>query len=185
MEYPYLKEGVIEAEAGALLHAVFGGRWHEREPVDLATIVYEHLSPRDNLIFNDDADLPAEGGETVLGKTLPLQGKILLSRELKNGECGRARFTLGHEIGHWVLHRKLFLARRATLDLFVSANAPDDDFALVGLNKSVFPGSCRPGTVAREEWQANRFAISILKTIDAARYCFAARSSSLDSGEHL
>ena len=34
----------------------------------------------------------------------------------------------------------------------------DTDFEFVGLNRSVFPASCRPNAVPREEWQANRFA---------------------------
>lgn len=160
MEYPYLEEAVIEGEAAALLHAVFGGPWRDRSPVDLETIVYEHLSPMENLIFDPEAELPPENGEVVLGKTLPIRGKILLNRGLKSGEPGRARFTLAHELGHWVLHRKLFLARRDMLDLF--AGAGDDDFEFVGLNKSTFPRSCSPRAVAREEWQANRFAVALL-----------------------
>lgn len=162
MEYPYLLESEIEGEAATLLHAVFGGPWRERTPVDLETIVYDHLSPRENLIFDDEADLPPEKGEIVLGKTLPIRGKIQLNRFLKQGESGRRRFTLAHELGHWVLHRKLFLARREMLDLFVGTGASDTEFEFVGLNKSVFPGSCRPGAVPREEWQANRFAIGLL-----------------------
>lgn len=160
MEYPFLRESVIEAEATALLHAAFGGPWRQRAPVDLETIVYEHLSPKENLIFDPEADLPPENGEVVLGKTLPMRGKILLSRGLQEGEPGRARFTLAHELGHWVLHRKLFLARRQMLDLF--ADTHDDGFEFVGLNRSTFPGSCSPGTVPREEWQANRFAVALL-----------------------
>lgn len=175
MEYPYLEEAVIEGEAAALLHAVFGGPWREPTPVDLDTIVYEYLSPRENLIFNDEADLLPEGGEVVLGKTLPIRSKILLNRALKNGEPGRARFTLAHEIGHWVLHRKLFLARREMLDLFAGTGGISDDFELVGLNKSVFPGSCRPGAVPREEWQANRFAVALLIDSGLLREEFQAR----------
>lgn len=160
MEYPYLKESAIEGEAAALMHAVFGGPWRERSPVDLEAIVYEHLSPKENLIFTPEADLPQENGEVVLGKTLPIRGKILLNRVLKAGEPGRTRFTLAHELGHWVLHRKIILARRQMLDLF--SGAGDDDFEFVGLNRSTFPGSSSPRAVAREEWQANRFAVALL-----------------------
>jgi len=162
VEYPYLLESEIEGEASALLHAVFGGPWRERAAVDLDTIIYDHLSPRENLIFDDQTDLPPEGGETVLGKTLPIRGKILLNRLLKTGEPGRSRFTLAHELGHWVLHRKLFLGLRDMLDLFADTGGEDTEFEFVGLNKSVFPGNCRPGTVPREEWQANRFAVALL-----------------------
>jgi hypothetical protein len=175
MEYPYLTEAEIEGEAAALLQAVFGGPWRETKPVDLETVVYEHLSPRENLIFNDEADLPPEGGQVVLGKTLPIRGKILLNRVLKEGESGRARFTLAHEVGHWVLHRKLFLARQQMLDLFAGTGVADDDFEFVGLNKTTFPRSCRAGTVAREEWQANRFAVALLIDPDVLREEFRLR----------
>lgn len=174
MEYPYLRECEIEGEAAALLHAVFGGPRYERSPVDLETIVYEYLSPRENLAFDNEADLPPENGDVVLGKTLPMRGKILLNRILKEGEPGRARFTLAHELGHWVLHRKLFLARGEMLDLFADA-ALDDGFQFVGLNRSIFPTSCRPGAVAREEWQANRFAIALLIDPVVLREEFGAR----------
>lgn len=160
IEYPYLTEAVIEGEAAALVNAVFGGPWRERSPLDLETIVYEHLSPNENLIFDPEAKLPPENGDVVLGKTLPIRGKILLNRGLQAGEPGRARFTLAHEIGHWVLHRKLFLARQQTLELFAGAEV--QDFELVGLNKTTFPVSCSPRAVAREEWQANRFAVAML-----------------------
>lgn len=161
VKYPYLEEAAIDGEAVSLLRTVFGGPWHDGTPVDLETIVYEHLSPTENLIFDDEAELPPEHGEIVLGKTLPVRGKILLNRALKDGDPGRARFTLAHEIGHWKLHRKLFLARRETLDLFAGPSVADD-FEFVGLNRSTFPRNCSPGAIAREEWQANRFAIALL-----------------------
>src|SRR5690606_28877899 len=82
------------------------------------------------------------------------------NRVLKD-EPERGRFTLAHELGHWVLHRKLFLARSEALDLF-ERTAVDNDFEFVGLNRSVFPASCRPNAVEREEWQANRFAVALL-----------------------
>lgn len=160
MEFPFLVETAIDGEAAALLAGVFGGPWRERKPVDLETVVYEHLSPRENLMFNDEADLPMKDGEVVLGKTLPVKGKILINRVLKK-EPERGRFTLAHELGHWVLHRKLFLARRETIDLFERSGV-DSDFEFVGLNRSVFPASCRPNAVPREEWQANRFAVALL-----------------------
>ena len=174
MEYPYLTDEAIECEAAGLVQSVFGGPWRESTPVDLETIVYEHLSPKEDLIFNDDADLPPEDGEIVLGKTLPIRGKILLNRALKAGERGRARFTLAHELGHWKLHRKLFLARREMLDLFAGASV-EDDFALIGLNRSIFPWSCSPSAIAREEWQANRFAVALLIDREVLREEFRVR----------
>lgn len=163
MNYPYLEESAIEGEAAALYAAVFGAGPRRAEPVDLDAVVYDHLSEREGLSFDDEAVLAPERGTAVLGKTLPVRGQILLNRALKlDPDPGRARFTLAHEIGHWVLHRRLVLARREVLDLFSGAAAGSREFAFVGLNTSVFPGSCKPGAVAREEWQANHFAAALL-----------------------
>ena len=175
MIYPFLTEAEIETSAVALQCAAFGSPWRQPKPVDLEAIVFEHLSERENLIFKDDVELPPEGGQVVLGKTQPIAGRILLNRLLKDGEPGRARFTLAHELGHWVLHRKLFLAKQETLDLFTGASAGNADFEFVGLNDSTFPRSCRAGAVAREEWQANRFAVALLIHSDVLREEFQLR----------
>lgn len=176
MEFPYLTEASIDAEAAALVQAVFGGPWQQLKPIDLESIIYEHLSPKESLSFNDEADLPLVEGELVLGKTLPIRGKILLNRALKADlEAGRARFTLAHELGHWMLHRKLFLANRDALDLFATMQVQEEDFEFVGLSRAVFPKSCRAGAVAREEWQANRFAVALLINAEVLRNEFLSR----------
>lgn len=175
MKFPYLRDTDIEGEAAALLAAAIGGPWQKLEPVDLETVVYEYLSPRDNLIFNDDVELPLENGDVVLGKTLPVRGQILLNRNLKDGEPGRARFTLAHELGHWVLHRKLFLPQEEALDLFTATTIEREEFTFVGLNRTTFPQSCRTGAIASEEWQANRFAVALLINADVLRHEFFLR----------
>lgn len=181
IEYEYLTEAQIDAAAAALLQRVFGGPWSERKPVDLDGIVYDYLSPKEGLSFNDDAHLPPEDGEVVLGKTIPIRSQILLSSALKgDSEPGRARFTLAHEIGHWTLHRRLVLdairARQETgPDLFGEGATAPDEFAFVGLNRTTFPRSCAPGAVRREEWQANRFAAALLVDPIVLREEFVAR----------
>lgn len=176
MEFPFLRESEIEGAAQKLLVAVFGRPWRERQPVDLDAIVYDHLTETENLVFDDEADLPPEGGEFVLGKTLPRTGRILLNRTLKRDpEPGRGRFTLAHELGHWVLHRPLFIPPPGTLDLFGGSDVNEPEFEFVGLNRGVFPGSCRPTAVAREEWQANRFAVALLIDADVLREEFEDR----------
>ena len=61
----------------------------------------------------------------------------------------RYRFTLGHEIGHWQLHRNLLLVQRQQDDLFQRATGP----SIV----------CRTSQ-RREpiEWQADAFAAAML-----------------------
>lgn len=176
MNFPYLTENAIEGAAADLVQRVFGSAWCEHSPIELDTIVYDYLSPFEQLSFNDEAELPLENGEVVLGKTLPLRGQILLNRVLKlEAEPGRMRFTIAHEIGHWVLHRKLFLAQLEELDLFATDATASPDFAFTDLNRSVFPSSCRSGMVPREEWQANRFAVALLINPVVLREEFALR----------
>jgi len=103
-----------------------------------------------------------------------LAGKIEITAALKRcGEVGRYRFTLAHEIGHWVLHRPLFLARAEALDLF---GPTADDLAITSLNRSVFPDGSR-GRPAPEEWQANRFAVDLLIDRGLLRAEFSQRFS--------
>lgn len=181
IEYPYLTEEAIDRAAAALLQRAFGGPWRERRPVDLEDLVYEYLSPEEGLSFNDEAELLPEDGETVLGKTVPVRSQILLNRVLKgDADPGRMRFTLGHEIGHWVLHRRVVLEairvrREVGADLFGEAPPTAEEFAFVGLNRTTFPRSCAPGAVRREEWQANRFAAALLVDSVVLREEFEAR----------
>lgn len=172
MNFPYLPNGAIDTAARSLLQRTFGARLDRSEPVDLEEVV-AFLSETEELSYNDDAELGMEDGEIVLGKTQPLRRRILLSRALKfDPEPGRARFTLAHEIGHWVLHRPLFEAKSKELSLFGPAD--DDEFEFVGLNKAIFPDGSRR-EVRREEWQANRFAVDLLIDADVLRAEFVAR----------
>ncbi|MGQ0814412.1 MAG: ImmA/IrrE family metallo-endopeptidase [Gemmatimonadota bacterium] len=145
---------------------------HIKYPVDLDAVVYDHLCERHGLYFNDEADLNESGAcDDVLGKTLPVSGRILINRELKaRGEEGRYRFTVAHELGHWILHRPLVLAAAAQPGLFEDA----EQYEFVSLNRDVFAATDRRA-VPREEWQANRFAVALLIGRDRLRDEFVAR----------
>lgn len=172
MIFPYLTDRVIDVAARGLLARTFGAHTDCGERVDLEEVV-AFLSETEELSYNDNAELGTEGNEVVLGKTQPLRRRILLSRALKlDPEPGRGRFTLAHEIGHWVLHRPLFVAKAEELSLFGPAD--DDEFEFVGLNKAIFPDGSRR-EVRREEWQANRFAVDLLIDADMLRSEFIAR----------
>lgn len=159
MRYPFLTADYIEQSATTLLQRALGAAAHSRPDVDLESLVYEYLCEQESMSFTDEEELGWEDGEQVLGRTWPIAGKIEIGRCLKApGEEGRYRFTLAHEIGHWVLHRPLFLAAAANLDLFGRQQPLE---MLTSLNRGVFPdGARRP--VPPEEWQANRFAVALL-----------------------
>jgi Zn-dependent peptidase ImmA (M78 family) len=173
VKFPWLPESRIESAALALLGRAFG----EHLPghaIDLDTIIYDCLSEKEGLSFDDDASFARENGDVVLGKTYPFKSKIAINRELKHpSEAGRQRFTIAHEIGHWVLHRPLYLAQRENLSLF-DEERPEtaEETSLVSMNRSVFGGG---KTQAPEEWQANRFAVALLIDDALLRSAFSER----------
>lgn len=94
-----------------------------------------------DLLWDAIAD---EEGRAVLGQLLPEARLVMMNErhrdrlEAKQGRLGR--FTLGHEVGHWMLH----------------------------CAASQVPGSALPGGRSRshgtssEEWQADRFSAALL-----------------------
>ena len=155
MEYPFLRPTQIEQASDDLLLQVFGD--DHRIPVDLEAVLYDHLAELEGLIFYDEVPLGRENGDRILGRMTPFPGRIDVCSSLKQPYAtgrhkGRYRFTVCHEIGHWVLHRPLYF----------DARLPDTESrqrTMVSLHRNVF------GTgpeVPREEWQANRFAAYML-----------------------
>lgn len=170
MKYPYLRGSQIDAAARALLIKAFGEHVPRAHRVDLSALLYDYLCEREDLVFNDESQLGLVDGEPVLGKMRPYQNEILICATVKReGPDGRYRFTLAHEVGHWVLHRPLFLASRQQPDLFSAAQSADR--TLVSLNRNVFPSSVAGERIPPEEWQANRFAVALL--IDEVLLCQA------------
>jgi Zn-dependent peptidase ImmA (M78 family) len=81
----------------------------------------------------------------VLGATWVDEKRMVINSFLLDGREGRFTFTCGHEVGHWVLHRKFLLHQ--TEDAFISGakNNP----AVV----------CRvSASKTRGEWQADYFS---------------------------
>jgi Zn-dependent peptidase ImmA (M78 family) len=172
MKYPWLTERQISAAASRLLCRAFGQSYSPVAPVDLEAIIFDCLSEEENLIFDDQAVLESAAEDFILGKTQPIAGKILINRALGSlHESGRRRFTIAHELGHWILHRPLFIAARENLDLFA-----ENDLATVSLvdrDEDIF--GIANGMVRPEEWQANRFARCLLIDGTILRFAFAQR----------
>ena len=167
MDTPWLSQSHIEMAAQQLLVACFGTTTPPY-PVNIDEIVYEHLYRRDDLKFSDEEDLGVDDeGSDILGKMLPRAGKVFVTSRMKGeSDRGRYRFTAGHEIGHWELHRRHLLAILDQPSLF--AQEPAADEPLIAYRRSVFP--VRPASAAgRREYQANRFAITLLVNPTALR----------------
>jgi len=167
VNFPYLSNHDIDTEAERLRLEALGTR-AQVVPVDLEIVVYDYLCEAEQLSIDDDAYLPDEEGDEVLGKTLVRAGRILINRRLKTaGDLGRYRFTLAHELGHWRLHRPQVLAAADQRALFPEMAEAD---VITTLNRSIV-GPNPP----RHEIQANRFGATLLINPQALQREFAAR----------
>lgn len=173
MDFPFLQEEEIEAAAEELLQGAFGAAEEVPLPVDLDVVAYDHLYDRQGVVFRDDRELGLDDGDRILGITQPRRQRISIDAVLKrSGPLGRYRFTVAHEMGHWVLHAPLYTRNEDQGSLFEIENEGQDE--LVSLQRNVFPKANR-GRLPREEWQANRFAIALLLDRERLREEFRAR----------
>lgn len=166
MNFPFITNTKIDAEAARLKAAALSAEALRAPWVDVEAIVFDYLCDRDELSVELDAELPDEDGDEVLGKTTVHPGRIQISRYL-TPRSGRFRFTLAHEVGHWVLHRPLILAAEEQPGLF-------GDQRQLGMPASLNRSLLDPRP-PREEIQANRFAASLLIDHDMLRREFLAR----------
>lgn len=90
-----------------MLDAVFGEDRFERAPVDMAHLALEYskqIDPSGPIHQVVECNIPGCMGALVYSDTQPRQWGILY--HLKQTP-GRRSFTVAHEMGHFVLHRKL------------------------------------------------------------------------------
>ncbi|MCZ2340880.1 MAG: ImmA/IrrE family metallo-endopeptidase [Bacteroidales bacterium] len=151
VEVPFLNKTAIEAEADFLL-AEFG-KVHGAvvaPPVPLDEIIELHLG-----LYSDFLDMNAEFGHgDIHGAIFFHEKKIAVDMQfdpkLYPNKRGRYRFTLGHETGHWCLHRKHFLRRGGEQFLFEGVPSKPDFV-------------CRSSEKKKPvEWQADTFAAYLL-----------------------
>lgn len=99
----------IEARAGGVLEQVPAWIWDgESLPVPVEEIADSCFG----LLVRDAEDLhtapgaPARGnGRALSGLLLPARGEIWVNRGETAKWPPRRRFTIGHELGHWCMHR--------------------------------------------------------------------------------
>ncbi|WP_412537082.1 ImmA/IrrE family metallo-endopeptidase [Marinobacter sp. MIT932201] len=87
-----------------LLNHAFGPN---RFPVDVEQVARDYskqISPESYI--TDIKPIPMDGFEGCL-KAKPDRSKWMIAYNPDQGSQGRSRFTLGHELGHFVLHRNL------------------------------------------------------------------------------
>src|SRR3954447_26650279 len=125
LKVAYLADAGIEASANALL-ADYARRKKVdvRPPVPVEDILEDHLG----LHLGFDDLRTRLGVPDVLGSLWIERAEVIVDQTLDPDEqpsvLTRYRFTLGHEIGHWQLHRKLVMVQRLQDDLFQKPTGP-------------------------------------------------------------
>jgi Zn-dependent peptidase ImmA (M78 family) len=168
VKVPYLSRSGIAQAASSLLERGLGAS-ADSLPVNLDALVFDHLCEHEGLVFVDDEALTGLGADEILGRTELIAGRITVCADLKERDRRRYRFTVAHELGHWVLHRPLALVEREHPELF-----PQEQIYTTTQNTLTGVGA----SVAPEEWQANYFASHLLIPRAGLRREFLARHGS-------
>ncbi len=107
-------------------------------------------------------------GLPVSGLLLPREREIWLNAAEARQSAGRRRFTIAHELGHWVCqvlegHRAPIYCRQAAIHPAADAE----------LQQGVGAGPVRPATTPPLEREANVFAAELLMPEPAVRSAFS------------
>jgi len=90
-----------------MLDAVLGKDRFDRAPVDVEALAVEYsaqIAPQGRIHNVEERDIPGCVGALVCSETTPRQWAILYHF---GQSPGRRAFTIGHELGHYMLHRQL------------------------------------------------------------------------------
>lgn len=93
------------ARITAMLDSVLGADRFDRAPVDMISLALEYstnIAPNEAIERIDEAPIPGCVGALVCSDDKPRKWGILYD---EGQSLGRRAFTVGHEFGHWVLHR--------------------------------------------------------------------------------
>lgn len=184
MKIPYLTESAIELATEKLI-ARFERKYG---------CIEEHCVPLDEIAECVlDLDVRCENlksiyGELTLGaiyfNTREIRIDDTLNDELYPAKRGRYRFTLAHEIGHWMLHEPIYRAANLQTNLFESTMG----------EPSIICRAPLPRTTKKPiEWQADYFASCLtmprtrvirafeIVTGSRAPYCAARELAALNS----
>ncbi|MBM4329643.1 MAG: ImmA/IrrE family metallo-endopeptidase [Deltaproteobacteria bacterium] len=156
VKVPWLPQTQIENAANDLLRhwANFSGR-EIIPPIPVEAIVEKYLG----ITLEYDKLENLLGIPDVLGATWVEEKRMVINSSLLDGRQGRFTFTCGHEVGHWVLHRKYLFKQ--------TAHSPD------AVTKKNPPVVCRVSAAkTRGEWQADYFSASLIMPGPTVREAF-------------
>lgn len=148
----HLSRTDIADRALAMLTAVFGDSINLLEPAPIEKLI-EIFQTNGWLTFCHDDDLGIlPGGRVIYGEFNVEPMRIRISPKLKTS-TPRFRFTLAHEIGHFVLHRKLI-----GKGLYINREQMPSD----GASELKYREMATLSDLGWVEWQANEFALALL-----------------------
>lgn len=158
MEGTQIDREAIESRAEQVLAGVPAYVWDgESLPVPVEDIVDTVYGLRvcDIEDLTQAPNCPESEPAKVSGLLLTAKGEIWVNAEEARQWPPRRRFTIGHELGHWVMHRagqQSLFCRKATVD-------PDE----------TGPADTRPPLPITEE-EANMFAAALLMPAELMRH---------------
>jgi len=173
MEGAQIDTEAIEERAGQVLAEVPSYIWDgDSLPVpveDIADSVF-------GLFVRDVEDMtaapgcpPLEPGNSLSGLLLASTGEIWVNAEEARQWPPRRRFTIGHELGHWVLHRsgqQSLFCRRLTVD--PDETRPGETRPAETRPEETRSADTRPPLPVTEE-EANMFAAALLMPAELIR----------------
>jgi Zn-dependent peptidase ImmA (M78 family) len=123
---PILRKAEIEAIAERLLGDYNPKVWDEACPVDIdhfsesyvgLEMDYQDLSPNQSILgmmVFDNCLIPVYDAKNKVAKYIrAAEGTVLIDNSLlMAGQIQRERFTIGHEVAHWLLHRDKYKPRK-------------------------------------------------------------------------
>lgn len=174
-----LRKSDIDNEAIKFLTEYSPKSLQKLEPLDLDSIVefklglkidYQRLDRDGELLgmtIFKSGHVDVIDENNILCKKKFEKGTIVLNEILIDNLRlqGRYQFTLAHEIGHWILHRKEFIEDENQINLFDIVGNTTEDGYIKCLNRDVIDNFIVNKLKTDSdwlEWQANYFAASIL-----------------------
>jgi Zn-dependent peptidase ImmA (M78 family) len=156
MKVPFLSDAKIDSAASELLGKYAKGSGGSlRGPIPIDDIIEKFLR-----VTLEVTDLRSKLGSDVLGAAYFEENIIRVDETLLDQE-GRLSFTMGHEVGHWQLHRPVYEMDKVSGSLF-------------GPKPELPSFVCRSSAKPPAEIQADKFAARLLMPERLVREAFRA-----------
>jgi Zn-dependent peptidase ImmA (M78 family) len=128
---------------------------------------YKDLTPNRSIlgamVFDDGY---TEVYDSTKGEMVPIpvsEGTVIIDNSLlSTDQLRRGRFTLGHEVGHWIFHRHLYIVDKNQITLFDYIPHQNQSYIKCRSNDIESPGRKLETDDDWMEWHADYFASALL-----------------------